>query len=774
MAKHHRSGKPARREEPRRAEGVSRRFARNPAPDRRAGPGPSPQALREALAGMEAGGTATQIATAMGGDTRDTAIALKRMVEQGQVLEVRPGRYRLSGTGGEHAAIVVEEGKELFAKTSEGVLAPLDRRYRLGTKPGDVVQVLIASDGPALVTRVLRRGGRQIVGTVLFAPGGPRLIPDNRREGQMPVLTTFPRFHETYNAGDRVVGRIEVDAQGQAGVHIERVLADETPEVADFNHVCLTHDLPGEFPPEVMRAAAAIGDSFRLEHGREDIRDKLVFTIDPATAKDFDDAISLEPREGGGWILGVHIADVSHFARLGSPIDQEAACRGTSVYLLNRVIPMLPERLSNGLCSLVPGEDRCCLTSWLELDRNCRLVGTRIAETLIRSRHRLTYEEALAVLEGRDQTDRWPSDLRETLMRVSAIAQTLRGERVKNGALNLYSLEHRFQLDVEGEPIEVTREGSDISHQLIEECMLLSNRAVAAWLKGKGYDCVYRVHTEPDPDRLAFFATALENLGIDSKRVQAGRWGLQAVLRDLERQPEATRRVLNFLCLRSFAKAVYQVDNLGHHALAFDDYCHFTSPIRRYPDLIVHRLCKHALGLSAYRQVEIRREYLDAMARQSTWLEQRAENAERDLFARKAARYLSRRIGEETAGVVTGATGGGCFVQMLETGIDGFLPLRAFSDDRYTYDPERLALVGDHGGRVLGPGADLDVRIDAVDIERGDIVLGLAGGGSAAPPAPHREIRQRRERRDERPERGGRGRASDGQEPWRGGRRRKG
>ncbi len=755
MAKYHRGqgkakGSEAARLAARRTEGPSRRFERNARPSPRLPEGPSAEDLLKALAGEEAGATASQLAGAMQADARSVSISLKRLVEQGQVLEVRPGRYRASGSGGEHAAIVVETDGELFAKTNDGVQVPLHAKYRLGSRTGDVVQVLVASDGQALVTRVLRRGGRSVVGTVMFAPGGPRLIPDNRREGQMPVLTTYPKFHQEYNAGDRVVGTMEVDAQGQAGVHIERILSDETPEVADFRHVCLVHDLPGEFPPEVDRAAAGIGNSFPLQGAREDIRHKMVFTIDPATAKDFDDALSLEPRPEGGWLLGVHIADVSHFVRQFSPIDSEAAQRGTSVYLINRVIPMLPEKLSNGLCSLVPGEDRYCLTAWLELDRNCKLVGTRLAETLIHSKHRFSYEEALAVLEGRDEAGKWPADIRETLMRVSSVAQRLRSERVRAGALNLFSQEHRFHLDVEGEPIEVEREGSDISHQLIEECMLLANRGVAAWLKGKGYDCVYRVHAEPNQEKLGAFATALENLGLDSKRVSAGRYGLQGCLRDLESQPTSTRLVLNFLCLRAFSKAIYQVENIGHHALAFDDYCHFTSPIRRYPDLLVHRLVKHALGLGGYKQVEIRRDYLDAMARQSTWLEQRSENAERDLFARKAARYLSRRIGEEVAGVITGASGGGAFVQMLETGIDGFLPMRAFSDDRYDYDEERLALVGRNSGRVLGPGFELTVRIDAVDIERGDIVLGFPAvvAPAANPGNPvERERRQFQERK---------------------------
>lgn len=708
--------------------GPDRRFSRQGASVLSRPREPGSDDLLKALGEMSEAATATGLAAKMGiEDARGVSVALKRLVEQGQVLEVRPGRYRSSGASGEHAAIVVEEEDGLYAKRSDGVSTPLHKRYRLGAKAGDVVQVLIAEDGQALVTRILRRGGRSIVGTVLFAPGGPRLISDNRRDGQLPVLSTYPKFHDDYKAGERVVGTIEVDGMGQAGVHIERVLPPDTPEVSDFRHVCLVHDLPGEFPKQVEAAAASCPGEFPAQN-REDIRDKLVFTIDPKTAKDFDDAISLERRPEGGWILGVHIADVTHFVRQGTPLDAEAALRGTSIYLLNRVIPMLPEKLSNGLCSLVPNEDRYCLTAWLDLDRDCKLVGTRLAETIIHSHHRMSYEEALEVLEGHDTGDRWPSELRETLMRVSTIAQRLRSDRVAKGALNLYSQEHTFQLDVEGEPVEVVREGSDISHQLIEECMLLANRAVAAWLVEKSYPCVFRVHAEPDAERIAAFAAACENVGIDAKRVQAGRFGLQAVLRDLEKQPPATRLVLNFLCLRAFSKAIYQTDNLGHHALAFETYCHFTSPIRRYPDLLVHRLVKHALNLPGYRSVEIRPDYIDAMAKQSTWLEQRAEDAERDLYQRKAARYTSRRIGETFPGVITGASGGGLFVQMLETGIDGFLPLRAFSDDRYQYDADRSALVGRNSGRVLAPGVEMDVRVDAVDIDRGDIVLGLPGG----------------------------------------------
>jgi ribonuclease R len=460
----------------------------------------------------------------------------------------------------------------------------------------------------------------------------------------------------------------------------------------------------------------------------------LPISIDPATAKDFDDAISLERDERGNRVLGVHIADVSHYVTAHTPLDAEAARRGTSIYLINRVIPMLPESLSNGLCSLVPDRDRYCLSAFLTLDRAGKLVNTRLAETMIRSRHRMTYEQALAVLEKRDEPGKWPADLKATLAEVSDIAQGLRKAREQAGALNLFSVEHRFSLDVNGLPIEVERETTDISHQLIEECMLLANRAVAAWLGQHHLPCVNRVHEQPDPERLAMFAHLLETYGIDASQVQ-NRFGLQRLLERLKQEPPAARLVLNFLCLRSFKKAVYSVDNIGHYALAFPDYAHFTSPIRRYPDLLVHRLVKRGLGLPGFTDVEIRKGYLDALAKQSSNLEQRAEAAERDIQARKSARYLAARMGDTFPGVVTGANPGGLTVQLMETGMEGFVPMRELKDDFYTFVPDRLSLVGRRSGRLVTVGMELDVQVVAVDIPRNDVVLGLVGGKLPAAPA---------------------------------------
>ncbi len=712
--------------------------------------------LIAALTEMATSATASQVAERTGDDARAVGSALKRLVELGQVLEIRPGRYQANGTGGEHAAVLVELGDGIHARLADGVMRPVNPAYLIGAKPGDVVQIATGEDDLALVTRILRRAGREVVGTLQFDPGATWLVCDNRREGRLAVKGLFEGFDEGYQTGKRVVGTIAVDDDGQASVRLTRFLAPQTPEIADFAYVCSAHDLPGEFPAEVEAAAKAFPARFP-KGKRVDLTKRLVFTIDPATAKDFDDAISLERDERGRWVLGVHIADVCHYVREGTPIDAEASSRGTSIYLINRVIPMLPEALSNGLCSLVPGKPRYCLSAFLTLDQRHEIAHVELAESIIHSRHRLTYEEALAVLEDRDHEGAWPGDLRTVLKQVSHIAQVLRKKREAAGAVNLFSVEHRFRLDVEGNPIAAEREGSDISHQLIEECMLLANRAVAQWLTEHDLPCVFRLHEAPDEERLQQFAMVLEGYGRDAQGLE-NRFRLQQILRNLEQEPPAARLVLNHLLLRCFKKAVYGIEDSGHYALAFNHYCHFTSPIRRYPDLLVHRLVKKALHLPDYKAVESRAGYLDALAKQSSFLEQRAELAERDLHARKSCRYLSARIGEEFPGVVLGAMGGGLFVQLLETGMEGVLPVRELDDDYYEYDPARLALVGRNSGRVIGPGEEMDVVINHVDIERADVSLGLVKGhvhGREAEAQPRSrggrpDRRQEREREDQR------------------------
>lgn len=659
---------------------------------------------------------------------REAAIMLRELGGTGQVIETRPGRFAVAGADGEHQVTVgLDPADKPQVTFTDGTTAPLHPRHRLGTQPGDVAIGMRDDAGQVLLVRVLRRGGQLLLGTLRFARGNAMLVPDNRREDALPVIAGDTQLLARYNAGDRMIGRVLQDTYGQPGVELLRALGDDAPEQTDFDQICLQHGLPGALSPPVLEEVAALQPDWALGQ-RRDCRDDLVFTIDPETAKDFDDAISVQHRPGGGWRLAVHIADVSHFVRYQSAIDEEAVLRGTSVYLINRVIPMLPEQLSNGWCSLVPHEPRYALSVFIELTESLDIQSVTPAETLIQSRCRLTYEQAQAVIDEQEP-DAVPPEVCEGVRAAHRLSQGLRHQRIRRGALNLFSVEQRFALDVEGQPVEVSAEGHDQSHQLIEELMLLANRCVAAWLDDHRSPCVYRVHGEPSEDRLVQFVAMCRAYGLECPDDLRDRFVLQQVLDRIGEEPHASRLVLNYLCLRCFQKAVYQVTNIGHYALAFRHYAHFTSPIRRYPDLLVHRLVKRVLGLPAYQQVDHDPVHLDALARSSSFLEQRAEYAERAIRAIKAARYLSTRIGDVFSAVVTMAGPHGLYVQLLETGLDGFVPVRELGTDFFEYDQQGMALVGRTTGERYGIGRLCDVQVAAVDIPRGQAELHLAKRG---------------------------------------------
>lgn len=685
--------------------------------------------------------TATQLAAQMGlgGDApKGVSRALAELKAQDRALELRPGKWASPGTGGEFP-VNIEAGVEagsLQARFDAQRVLPIPPAHRMGARVGDTALAVVSDDGQALLTRLVERDGRTLVGTLNFTYGRVTLIPDRRREGEMPVLRDPQGVIDRYRAGERVVARVVDEDHSGHGAELQRILDASDPEVADFDQVRLVHNLPEDFTADVVAEAEAIVADFSLGN-RRDCREDVVFTIDPDTAKDFDDAICLTRKEQGGWRLAVHIADVAHFVRPGSRIDNEAQLRGTSCYLVNRVIPMLPERLSNGLCSLVPHEDRYVLSIFIDLDRRAQVRGVELSESIICSRQRLDYGQALAIIEDRDPGLAVSPEIQEAVRDAGHLAQILRRNRESQGALNLYGSEANFTLDVEGNPIEVTQDTTDAAHQLIEEFMLLANREVARWLSERVPAVVYRVHGEPDEERLEFFAELLTGYGLPPMAV-TDRPALQRVLKRLEHEPPASRLVLNFLLLRCFQKAEYSTDNVGHYALAFSHYCHFTSPIRRYPDLIDHRLVKFALGLNDYQQIESRPGYLEALAKRSSFLERRAQDAERELVAIKAARYLHSRLGDTFQGVVLSASGAGLHVHLSEVGLEALLPLREMGDDFYVFSRERLALVGQNTGRVLGVGTELAVQVVAVDIPRAEVTLAPAGAFRPARPKRRR------------------------------------
>ncbi len=662
-----------------------------------------------------------------GSESRHIGKLLRELIELGLIIEPRPGRYALSGSDGEYLAKVsTDQDNNLFANFADGSSCPVDPHHNMNAKAGDVVHVLLNNQGKALIIRITERIGQSLLGTLNFQHREVTFVPDKRRQGEMPIIGRKKHILNKYQSGDRVVGELVEGSTGQLSVKLIRILDEQSPEVADFERVRLVHDLPEPFEQSIEDAAKAqVISAFEVGE-RLDCRDEFIFTIDPETAKDFDDAISVSRGARGIWKIGVHIADVSHFVEEHGTIDKEAVKRGTSCYLINRVIPMLPEVLSNGMCSLVPHEDRYALSVFIELDKQGKLINCEPRETVINSKHRLSYEEALAILERKYKKDEYPEDLVDTIRQANSIAQLLRRNRVKKGSLNLFSVERNFVLDVDGNPTEVHQETGDIAHQLIEEFMLLANRAVASWLHDRGCPAVYRTHGSPDEQRFSQFLQTLDYYGIDATGAADNRKSLQDVLNKLEKEPEAARIVLNYLCLRSFQKASYQVKNIGHYALAFPKYVHFTSPIRRYPDLIVHRLVKQELGIARYANSQRQIEHLDALARQSSYLERRAELAEREIRAVKGARYLSRKIGEVFAAVVVSATNSGLFVDLLETGLSGLIPIRDLGSDFWELDEHGLALIGRESGEKYSIGREVDVQVVAVDIYKAEVNLSLA------------------------------------------------
>jgi ribonuclease R len=563
-------------------------------------------------------------------------------------------------------------------------------------------------------------GWVQVDGTAIARPIA---VGDPGAKGVRPhdkVVVEMVRFPTHVRDGEGVV----VEVLGKAG----DVGVDTQTVIHEFG-------LPGPFPDEALDDARAQADRFdeSVPDGRRDLADRVIVTIDPVDARDFDDAISLERVERGHWLLGVHIADVSHFVREGSPLDQEARNRGTSVYLPDRVIPMIPEIVSNNLASLQPGKVRYAKTCWIEFSPEGVPVHAAVEPSAIKSRRRFTYEEVDVFLGDPDTPAvEMTPEVRSLLGRMRDLARILRARRIARGSLQLEMPEVKIDLDRDGRVSGAHVVENTESHQIIEEFMLAANEAVAEALKAAEAPFLRRIHAAPDPRKLRQLTEFVSELGFEVDSLES-RFELQRLL-DLARgKPE--EHAVHYAVLRSLTRAAYGPQDDGHYALASDCYCHFTSPIRRYPDLTIHRALE-----AVARGRRPPAEGLVQLGGECSDLERRAEAAERELVKLKLLNFLKSRIGEEMDAVVTGVEPFGLFVQGLGLPAEGLVPIDALPDDAYRYDRASHTLAGRRPGQTFRLGDRVRVAVARVDVDRRELNFRLVGRGRR----PKAGMRERR------------------------------
>jgi len=574
------------------------------------------------------------------------------------------------------------------------------------------------------VIEIVERGNKTLVGTIQITPHYAFVVADSKKIYQDIYVPRNQALHAAHM--DKVL--VEITSWPKEGKKAEgkviEVLGRSGENETEMHAILLEYGLPYHFPEQVETSAEHISTKISDKEiaKRKDFRDILTFTIDPKDAKDFDDALSFRRLENGNIEIGVHIADVSHYVQPGSLLDQEAFHRATSVYLVDRVVPMLPEKLSNGLCSLRPNEDKLTFSAVFEMDKEGKIKKEWFGRTLIHSDKRFAYEDAQVYIEAElNDKDIYSPVIKE----LDRLAKILRAERFRKGSVNFETVEVKFELDEQGKPLSVyPRERKD-AHKLIEEFMLLANKRVATFVHDMKKSeprntMVYRVHEAPDPEKLRVFSTFAKKFGYavstDPFHISDSFNGL---MDDIQGKPE--EHVLQSLAVRTMSKARYSTDAIGHFGLAFPYYSHFTSPIRRYPDVLTHRLLQHYLdkGESAEKGL------LEAQCKHCSDREKLAAEAERASIKYKQVEYMSLHEPQIFEGIISGVTDFGIFVEIGETSCEGMIRMADLQDDYYELDKENYRIVGRSNGRVFNFGDKLQVRVSATNLAKRSIDLEL-------------------------------------------------
>ncbi|MCD6463603.1 MAG: ribonuclease R [Thermotogae bacterium] len=648
---------------------------------------------------------------------------IKELEMEGKVVRDKDQRYHVVGKDLVAGTIEFARKKNVaFVVTDDGeefIVFPEDAGFALHR---DRVLVKVTGEyrgmKKAKVIKVLARGLKKIVGTLIIRHYSLLLIPDD------PRLPEFFRVedHAKGRPGEKVIGEITryPSPRSEPHVRIIEVLGDPWDPRVDLPTVIIKHSLPqpGEFPQEVLEEVKKLPMHVRTIDlvDRVDLRDKPIVTIDGEDAKDFDDAVSLEKLEDGGYRLGVHIADVSHYVEEGSAIDREAFRRGTSVYLIDTVIPMLPFELSNNICSLVEGEDRLTITLDMIIDENGNTQTFEIYRSVIRNKKRLTYSLVNSLFAGDKKAEQKIGEFKKMLFEMRELLKILRSYRKRRGAiLDVEGGEVKFVFDENGRVKDIIPVKRGDAEKLIEEFMIRANEIVASVFHTAGIPFIYRIHEPPDPETIYNLKQYLDTLGLSygfPKNLHPG--VLQKILEELDEHP--LKPSVERLIVRSLKRAVYSPNNVGHFGLASSSYTHFTSPIRRYPDLIVHRILKEYIdGKLKDDKIEYWENVLTRIAIHSSRMERRADEAEWDLTDLKKVDYASQHIGEVFTAYVTGITRFGLFVEIPEKLVSGLVHVATMDDDYYIYDERKNILVGQKTGRIYRMGDELNVRVVNAD-----------------------------------------------------------
>jgi ribonuclease R len=625
------------------------------------------------------------------------------------------GRIELTQRG---SGFVVQEGdsKDIF-------ISPNNTNQAMHNDKVSVRLINIGKGRPeGVVIKVIDRNKTQFVGTLKIIGNKSILIPDNVRSG-VEIEIVDNKLSSAVN-GVKALVKITVWPQSSARPFGEIVEVLGFPGTNDVEMLSILYNqgIDPKFPDEVLEEAEYVSidlDDTEIAK-RRDFRDILTFTIDPFDAKDFDDAISYRKLKNGNFELGVHIADVSHYVRPGSKMDEEALKRSNSVYLVDRVVPMLPEQLSNIACSLRPKEDKYSFSAVFEMDESGDVKGEWFGKTVIHSNRRYSYEEAQEIIEGKE------GEFQDEIRAIDRVAKILREARLANGALNIESEEMRFKLDSKGSPIETIIKTSKDAHKLIEEFMLLANKRVSLFLSKPNQNkdlipMIYRVHDKPDPEKIGFLTLFLDKFGheLTFESLEKIALNINVLLKSIREENEFP--LVQSMVIRSMSKASYETQNIGHFGLAFTHYSHFTSPIRRYADLVVHRILETELAKRPHQYGKT----LDEVCKLISRNERKAAEAERESGKYFQTLFVEDKIGEEFSGIISGIAEHGIYVKMTENNCEGMVSMQDIPGDRYYFDADKFRVIGSKNKKEYNFGDLVTVRIYEVNPRKRQIDLEL-------------------------------------------------